>query len=414
MTPWTSARRADEFESRVSGAPATDPGTGRDDELLALVAQLQGVPAPAPRPEFLADLRSRLMAEAADVLVVTDPAEQALAARLVLPERNPRRQRRLAAALTSLVLVGTGGTMAFASQSALPGDSLYPVKRFVERAESRATFSDASRGSQMLDHAQARLDEARDLLDNGSTDRVPGALASFTSQSTGAAAVLFADHEARRDPDVVRSVRDFAARNLLVLDEMAADAPTRLRPAIVTAAEALVALDERAARVCSLCEGGIDTLPGLLAAPTPAVPTPLVTAPPVLPGTTPDPVTGRGRAKPSAGPTSAAPAPVPGAAEPTPGSKPEETAAPTASAKPGPATSKGPSPSASSSAPGLVGGLLGTTGENGESTPGVVGEVVGGVTGTVGGVLGGVVGAVGGLLGGGGKPQPTPPSTPAP
>ena len=130
---FASRRRAEEFNSLVEAPRSGAPRSGRDahlEEFLSIVESLRAVPAPEPRPEFVASLRAELMA-AADTLLV--PATDD---RLALPARNPRRDRRLAAAIGGLAVVGAGTSMAVAAQSALPGEMLYPLKRVIEDART--------------------------------------------------------------------------------------------------------------------------------------------------------------------------------------------------------------------------------------------------------------------------------------
>src|SRR5262245_47558716 len=98
MTPaFTARRRAEEFDSLVEGT-----STGRSDEryaeFLAIVEGLRAVPAPEARPEFVSDLRERLMVAAATELLPSAEEE----ARLTLPPRRPARDRRLAVAVGGL------------------------------------------------------------------------------------------------------------------------------------------------------------------------------------------------------------------------------------------------------------------------------------------------------------------------
>src|SRR5687767_12090177 len=141
MSPvFATRRRAEEFEAVVEGR-STPSSRGapddRYDDLLALVGAMRGVPEPQARPEFVAELRTRLLAEAA-----TMPAGQAAEVdrlRLRKPDpgrvRNPR-ERRLAIAMGGFALVGATATMSVAAQSALPGDLLYPLKRGIESAHA--------------------------------------------------------------------------------------------------------------------------------------------------------------------------------------------------------------------------------------------------------------------------------------
>ncbi|HWU22396.1 MAG TPA: hypothetical protein VN088_12770, partial [Nocardioides sp.] len=59
-------RRAEEFDAAVSGR-AQGTSQERYAELLDVVSAMRAVPQPAARPEFVADLRSRLMTAAAQM-----------------------------------------------------------------------------------------------------------------------------------------------------------------------------------------------------------------------------------------------------------------------------------------------------------------------------------------------------------
>ena len=59
--------------------------------------------------------------------------------------------------------------MAVASQTALPGDALYPLKRGIESAHAQLTFDRAARGRVLLDNASTRLDEVAELSRTGAS-----------------------------------------------------------------------------------------------------------------------------------------------------------------------------------------------------------------------------------------------------
>ena len=58
--------------------------------------------------------------------------------------------------------------MAVASQSALPGDALYPIKRAIENTEAGVRVSDDAKGETILSNASGRLNEV-DKLTRGPT-----------------------------------------------------------------------------------------------------------------------------------------------------------------------------------------------------------------------------------------------------
>ena len=140
--PFSARRRADEFEALLSRDPTTaSSGTGTDRyaDLLEVVADLRAVPPATARPEFVASLRDRLMAEADTALVRQPPAPS----RLAMPASSRTRQRRIGALLGGAALEGSAATMAVAAQTALPGESLYGVKRGIESAQVRLAPDDA-------------------------------------------------------------------------------------------------------------------------------------------------------------------------------------------------------------------------------------------------------------------------------
>jgi hypothetical protein len=79
-----------------------------------------------------------------------------------------RLSRRLAVGgLTMGVAAGAFGGVAAASTNALPGDTLYGLKRGMEDLKLDMASGDASRGKVYLDMASTRMQEARRLMDRG-------------------------------------------------------------------------------------------------------------------------------------------------------------------------------------------------------------------------------------------------------
>ena len=171
----------------------------------------------APREEYTRELRDRLMAEAESLLT---PANAAL----TLPTRTRgARERRIAVAASVAVLVGGTATMATAAQSAIPGDTLYPVKRGIERAEAGLSLSPGGKGQDLLAQANDRLTEVEGLLASDSFQsepRVPGTLAEFRGAADEGSALL-EEHDTGRAEchGPLRAVQELAAElSLEVLD----------------------------------------------------------------------------------------------------------------------------------------------------------------------------------------------------
>ena len=256
MTPlFRSRQRAEDFAALVDGASplreATSPGTER----LVGVAQLLRDHGAAddravPRDAFAAELRERLMAEAATVLTPQN-------AGLALPVRTRgKRERRLVAVASAAVLIGGTAGMATAAQDSLPGEALYPIKRGIEKAELGLSMSSAGRGHVLLRQASDRLDEAQGLVDQRSatgTPRVPDTVASFTTSARDGSNILLASYAESRDPKTVASVRAFTAAALAQVSALSQSAPADAQPGLRDAAIALRDIDAQATRLCDTC-----------------------------------------------------------------------------------------------------------------------------------------------------------------
>ena len=272
--PFSARRRAEEFDALVSGASSTTPRpplTERDAErfadLLAVVDDLRAVPEVVPRPAFTAALRERLMLEADTVLVAQTARARAEEARLVLPTRPRARDRRLATLLGGAALIGATTSMAVAAQTALPGDSLYPVKRAIEDARTGLANDDADRGARLLAHAGGRLDEVDELARTSAPLRsaaVADTLVTFDEQATEAAEVLLEAYAESGDEQVIRSLRSFAATGLDQLSTLEGRIPDSARDELVAAGRTLAEIDARAAAACPECGGDAATLPPFL------------------------------------------------------------------------------------------------------------------------------------------------------
>ncbi|MET8074698.1 DUF5667 domain-containing protein [Streptomyces sp. NPDC005303] len=152
------------------------------DRLLALAECLGELPRPELDPEVKVVQRAQLVAAMEAMLLEGDGAEPAV------PEQRSHRARsthrasplgklrprsRLtkglaAGGLSVGVAAGAFGGVAAASSDALPGDSLYGLKRGIE--DFKLTYmsdGDDERGVAYLDQASTRLNEARRLMERG-------------------------------------------------------------------------------------------------------------------------------------------------------------------------------------------------------------------------------------------------------
>jgi hypothetical protein len=258
MITLTSAkRRAEEFAAAVD-APTTSPARADLAELVGVVATLRAHPTEqaTPRADFSAALRERLMTEA-EATWTYDPS----AARLTLPARpTGRRERRLAAAATALVLAGGTAGVAAAAQQALPGEALYPLKRGIEDVRADLTGDDAAKGRTLLDQAFSRLAEARTLVDESGNDPAVGStIDTFRSQAVTGSGLLLDSYEDTGDEAAVSEVRAFAEDGLVQLEALSTLVPADLQAPIEDAALALQEIELRAAEACPTC-GSDDAL----------------------------------------------------------------------------------------------------------------------------------------------------------
>ena len=257
---YVSRRRAEEFDALLT-APAREREAATEHaELLELVGALSTVPPVEARPDFVLDLRSRLVVEAARM---ARPVDDSVRVRLTPRQRAGARERRAATVLGGFAIVAATGSMAMASQSALPGDVLYPVKRAIENAQTNLQSDDAAKARTLLAHAEKRLAEAEQLTAEGAdAETVASTLQDFTDQSNQATELALDDYAATGDQEAIGELRSFADDSMDDLDELGDVVPADARPALITAAQSVLQLDSAAFQICPTCgDGPVTELP---------------------------------------------------------------------------------------------------------------------------------------------------------
>ncbi|MFT4082833.1 MAG: DUF5667 domain-containing protein [Nocardioides sp.] len=418
MSPaFPARRRADEFERLVEAARNADddaaPASSAAREvadLVALVGELREVTPPAPRPEFVADLRERLMTAAATEL--TEAARQAeerndrlTVRRLSDPTKAGRRRRRMAVGIAALVIVGGTTGTALASQNALPGDTLYPVKRAVENLRTGLSISDHAKGTQLLGDAGTRLEEVRELAESiaqttpgGTADSHDAAsmeqtLEAFSSQATKGSDLLLDDYRAHQDASSIKALHTFTSDGIDQLAQLEPVVPDDAKDALGDAAQTLLSIDQTAASLCAECGSAITELPASLVGALDLDGLPDS-------GSNSDDTTADGPADtptdqpslPTVDPSSLSPGSVTGDSSDSSTSTPGSTTSTGTSTKTGKSGNKSTSTSKSSSSSDSSSGA-----SSNSSTGSTLGDTVDGVTDGVTGLLSGVLG---GLLGG--------------
>lgn len=210
---------ADEHRLRARGPRlrrVTDPTESTEPRITALMAQLEELSraesAVLPRAEFRSELRAQLVAITPRIVAEHAPANggvdivgEAASSRVAVLERpapapasragkaNPRPYRdsfwrklrdvpigrplAIAASIVAVLALVLGGAV-YMSRDAVPGDTLYGLKRASERVELSFADNDTERAQDYLKFAATRVDEARTLATRASASAAgSGALA---------------------------------------------------------------------------------------------------------------------------------------------------------------------------------------------------------------------------------------------
>ncbi|MFE9913340.1 DUF5667 domain-containing protein [Streptomyces clavifer] len=181
-------RRANAFaqaleEQSPQGAAAVQPEEPAEQAdhgtLLALANGIGELPKPELDPEVKVVQRAQLVAAMETMFAEggvstgpTVPEQRSKGAHRASPLRKLRPRSRWAKGLTAGgltvgVAAGAFSGVAAASSDALPGDSLYGLKRGMEDISLGMANGDADRGEVYLDQASTRLSEARRLMERG-------------------------------------------------------------------------------------------------------------------------------------------------------------------------------------------------------------------------------------------------------
>ncbi|MFI5759082.1 DUF5667 domain-containing protein [Streptomyces sp. NPDC051569] len=192
-------RRANAFaqaldDQMVQGAAAEQAAESAEPaeqgRLLALARGLGERPKPTLDPEVKVVQRAQLVA-AMEAMLLEGTAAGGTTSGPTVPEQrtsgrgahraSPLRKLRprsrwtkglAAGGLTVGVAAGAFGGVAAASSDALPGDSLYGLKRGMEDLKLNLADDDSDRGELFLDHASTRLNEARRLMERGRSGQI--------------------------------------------------------------------------------------------------------------------------------------------------------------------------------------------------------------------------------------------------
>ncbi|MCF3123676.1 hypothetical protein IPZ68_28795 [Streptomyces arenae] len=171
----TPAAAAASVESPETTAARGEPT--EQSRMLALAEGLDALPKPALDPEVKVVQRAQLVAameamfqEGGSPSVPEQRSRKGAHRAASLRKLRPRSRLSkgiAAGGLTVGVAAGAFSGVAAASSDALPGDSLYGLKRGMEDLKLGMADDDADRGQIYLDQASTRLNEARRLMERG-------------------------------------------------------------------------------------------------------------------------------------------------------------------------------------------------------------------------------------------------------
>ncbi|HEY3081666.1 MAG TPA: DUF5667 domain-containing protein [Chloroflexota bacterium] len=123
----------------------------------------------------------------------------AAAGGLIMPPRNHLARAAAPALFVALLLVLAAGGAVDASQDALPGDTLYPVKLGAEEVRLALAADDEARARVHLELASRRADEIEQARAAGRTDAVATATDAFAEHVGSAERLLTSARDAGRD-----------------------------------------------------------------------------------------------------------------------------------------------------------------------------------------------------------------------
>lgn len=302
--------------------------------LVTLADSLGDLPVEEPTDDFRLGLRAELLTLPATPAGVVERVRD----RIDLATASWRHSSRTAVAGTvASLLIGTTGVAA-ASQSALPGDLLYPIKSFTEDARMALAFGNVDEGRLHLAYARERLAEVAAGVDRLSPAQIADTLGEMDRESADGAEQLLAAHLQEGAEGVLAELGAFTAEQRSAIEAVARDLPLGAVAAAEQSLEVLrrieLQVDALVTADCTVCNAVPDVsevaapieLPQVvLPGDGPAMPPPPCTCigtpdtPPAVPGGSADPDPADEPAPPPAEPPAGEPEEPPVDEDPEPG-----------------------------------------------------------------------------------------------
>ena len=216
----------------------------------------------SPTAEFKADLRAQLIATAQrEGIGATAPAQRNNLRKRIMSTR-PRARGAIVVGIAAGTLALSG--VSVASGEAIPGDTLYGMKRSTERAQLALAGSDVSRGQLYLDFARTRLQEAHAV--RSSEASFIGSLRDMDNDTVQGARTLITSAVAQHDTTALDAIDKFVAGQRMLVATMLdlSSSPTG-RGKVTESLALLIRIEERskvarAALACGAAGTGEDSL----------------------------------------------------------------------------------------------------------------------------------------------------------
>nr|WP_202534726.1 DUF5667 domain-containing protein [Streptomyces sp. SID3212] len=265
-------------QGEAAEQPAESAEPAEQGRLLALASGLGDLPRPTLDPEVKVVQRAQLVA-AMEAMLLEGTAGGGMSSGTTVPEQrtsgrgahraSPLRKLRprsrwskglAAGGLTVGVAAGAFGGVAAASSDALPGDSLYGLKRGMEDLKLNLADDDSSRGELYLDHASTRLNEARRLmerdraghLDHESLGEIRRALSGMKHDATEGHRLLHQAYERDGSLGPIATLSSFSASHRQAWNGLRERLPVQLTDVGDEVSSVFDAMDEEVAPLQSM------------------------------------------------------------------------------------------------------------------------------------------------------------------
>ncbi len=159
----------------------------------------------------------------------------------------------LAEILFAIILVLGGSNVAWASQAALPGDTLYPVKTSIESAKLVLTLDSSSQVELLLDLAQTREEEINTLVAKGRYEDIAIAAGRYDDEVQRVTSILhvIAKQDTVSGQALALHVQKSLSHSTRLLETMLEQVPAEAKPALEKALAVSAASQSDAEQVLS-------------------------------------------------------------------------------------------------------------------------------------------------------------------